>query len=60
MACGILILWPGIEPMASIVGVQSLNHQGSPLNPILICLAFRISSFRAMQNENKTKPYNLV
>ena len=30
MACGILVPWPGIEPMPAVVEVQSLNHQGSP------------------------------
>ena len=34
-ACGILVSWPGVEPMTPAMEGQPLDHQGSPTAVII-------------------------
>ena len=40
MACGILVLWPGIEPGPPAVEVQSLNHEAAKEFLQITCQAY--------------------
>ena len=57
MACGILVLWPGIKTVTSIVGSQSLNHwttrETSGLHPVVNALGTFIK--RSAQPEGHEK-----